>query len=106
MSSSKDDYEKFSGSEDRNELLSTPEDKPTNDGLPSPVSAQVSRSKPKIPTAVIIPVWMALSSAVILYNNHMYSNLNFRYPVFLVTFHLTFAVSENLAPDQRPLMFS
>jgi len=91
MSTSKDDYEKSSASEDRKELLSAPEDKPTNNVLPSPVSAQAPRPKTKIPTVVIIPIWMALSSAVILYNNHMYSKLNFRYPVFLVTFHLTFA---------------
>lgn len=34
---------------------------------------------------------MALSSAVILYNNYLYSTLQFRYPVFVVTWHLTFA---------------
>lgn len=91
MSDPRNDYEKFSGVEDHQELLSVQEDKPTNDALPSPVSAQAPKQKPRIPTAVIIPIWMALSSGVILYNNHMYSTLNFRYPVFLVTFHLTFA---------------
>ncbi|EEB87033.1 hypothetical protein MPER_15805, partial [Moniliophthora perniciosa FA553] len=40
---------------------------------------------------MIIPIWIILSSAVILYNNFLYRDLNFRYPVFLVTWHLTFA---------------
>jgi len=80
-------YEKFAGGE---ELSAPNEVKPSTD-LPSPVSAQVPRSRPKIPAAAIIPIWMCLSSAVILYNNHLYSSLNFRYPVFVVTWHLTFA---------------
>jgi len=84
----KEDYEKFPGSEEHHESLET---KPSNDTLPAPVSAQTPRAKVNIPTAVIVPVWMILSSGVILYNNHMYSTLNFRFPVFLVTFHLTFA---------------
>ena len=67
--------------------------KESNGDLPAPVSAQVSRPKPKVSAAAIIPVWIILSSTVILYNNHLYSTLNFRYPVFLVTWHLTFAVS-------------
>lgn len=84
------DFEKQSFDEPADQLLSAQKD--SND-LPSPVSAQVPRSKPKVSAAAIIPVWIALSSAVILYNNHLYSTLNFRYPVFLVTWHLTFAVS-------------
>ncbi|KIJ58542.1 hypothetical protein HYDPIDRAFT_102434 [Hydnomerulius pinastri MD-312] len=39
---------------------------------------------------------IVLSSAVIIYNNHLYNTLEFRYPVFLVTWHLTFAVSLSL----------
>lgn len=39
---------------------------------------------------MIIPVWM-LSSSVIIYNNYLYNNLNFKFPVFLATFHLGFA---------------
>ena len=84
------DFEKQSFDEPADQLMSAQKD--TND-LPSPVSAQVPRSKPKVSAAAIIPVWIVLSSAVILYNNHLYSTLNFRYPVFLVTWHLTFAVS-------------
>lgn len=63
--------------------------------LPSPVSATQSRptsSKSKLSTTVIIPIWIVLSSSVIIYNNYLYNTLNFRFPVFLVTFHLTFAV--------------
>ncbi|EIN08469.1 TPT-domain-containing protein [Punctularia strigosozonata HHB-11173 SS5] len=40
---------------------------------------------------MIIPVWIALSSAVIIYNNYIYNTIGFKYPVFLVTWHLTFA---------------
>jgi hypothetical protein len=61
--------------------------------LPSPVTATVTKPKPKLSTTVIIPVWIALSSSVIIYNNYLYNTLDFKYPVFLVTFHLTFAVS-------------
>lgn len=62
------------------------------DTLPSPVSAQTQRSKPKISAAAIIPVWIVLSSSVIIYNNYLYNTLEFKFPVFLVTWHLTFAV--------------
>jgi len=85
------DFEKQSFDEPADQLLSPQKD--TANDLPSPVSAQVPRSKPKVSATAIIPVWIVLSSAVILYNNHLYSTLNFRYPVFLVTWHLTFAVS-------------
>ena len=60
--------------------------------LPSPVSAQTPKQKPKLSTAVIIPIWIAISSSVIIYNNYVYNTLNFKYPVILVTFHLGFAV--------------
>ncbi|KAJ7634896.1 TPT-domain-containing protein [Roridomyces roridus] len=59
--------------------------------LPAPVSAQATKPKPKVSVVVIIPVWMALSVSVILYNNYLYNTLKFKYPVFLVTWHLTFA---------------
>jgi len=63
------------------------------DLLPSPASATIPRSSPakKLSTTVIIPIWIVLSSSVIIYNYHLYNTLQFRYPVFLVTFHLTFA---------------
>ncbi|KAG1800275.1 TPT-domain-containing protein [Suillus plorans] len=59
--------------------------------LPSPATAQQTRSRAKFSAATIIPVWIALSSGVIIYNNYIYNTLNFKFPVFLVTWHLTFA---------------
>ncbi|KAH7098383.1 TPT-domain-containing protein [Auriculariales sp. MPI-PUGE-AT-0066] len=44
-----------------------------------------------LPAAAIIPIWMALSASVILYNNYIFTTLEFKYPVFLVTWHLTFS---------------
>ena len=85
------DFEKELSVEPTDQLSSAQKD--SNGDLPCPVSAQSPRPKPKISAAAIIPVWIVLSSAVILYNNHLYSTLNFRFPVFLVTWHLTFAVS-------------
>lgn len=61
--------------------------------LPSPATAQQPRNRAKFSAATIIPVWIALSSGVIIYNNYIYNTLNFKFPVFLVTWHLTFAVS-------------
>ena len=60
--------------------------------LPAPASASQPKSKYKLSAAAIIPIWIVLSSSVIIYNNYLYNTLNFRYPVFLVTFHLGFAV--------------
>ncbi|KAJ6595856.1 triose-phosphate transporter family-domain-containing protein [Mycena vulgaris] len=57
--------------------------------LPVPVSA--SKPKPKVSVMVIIPIWMALSISVILYNNHLFHTLEFKFPIFLVTWHLTLA---------------
>lgn len=58
--------------------------------LPVPVSTQPQ--KPRLTAVVIIPVWIVLSSTVIIYNNYIYNSLYFKYPVFLVTWHLAFAV--------------
>ena len=67
--------------------------------LPSPVSAQAPKPpRPRLSAAAIIPVWMILSSSVIIYNNYLYNTLQFPFPVFLVTWHLTFAV--------RPIHFT
>lgn len=74
-------------------LNAKPEQEPERDAvgpLPSPVSAPAP--KPKLSAAMIIPVWIILSSSVIIYNNYLYNTLNFKFPVFLVTFHLGFAV--------------
>jgi len=62
------------------------------DGLPTPVSTP-TKPRFKLSAAAIIPVWIILSSTVIIYNNYIYNTLEFRYPVFLVTWHLIFAVS-------------
>ncbi|KAF8556073.1 TPT-domain-containing protein [Imleria badia] len=59
--------------------------------LPTPATTPSKPQRTKIPAAAIIPVWILLSSTVILYNNHVYNTYGFRYPVFLVTWHLTFA---------------
>ncbi|KAG8843352.1 hypothetical protein FRB96_004084 [Tulasnella sp. 330] len=47
--------------------------------------------KVKLSATTIIPIWICLSSSVIIYNNYLYNTLGFEYPVFLVTWHLTFA---------------
>jgi hypothetical protein len=62
--------------------------------LPPPASTPSPTSKPKsrMTTAFIIPIWIVLSSTVIIYNNYLYNTLNFKFPVFLVTWHLGFAV--------------
>ncbi|KAG1767995.1 TPT-domain-containing protein [Suillus occidentalis] len=59
--------------------------------LPSPATAQQPRNRAKFSATTIIPLWIVLSSGVIIYNNYIYNSLNFRFPVFLVTWHLTFA---------------
>ena len=74
------------------------EDSRSRSPLPSPAIASLTTSKPKasLSSSTIIPIWIILSSSVIIYNNHIYNTLNFKYPVFLVTWHLTFAVSVRL----------
>ncbi|KAF8220930.1 TPT-domain-containing protein [Tricholoma matsutake] len=57
--------------------------------LPTPVSA--SKPKSRITATGIIPIWIILSSSVIIYNNYLYNTLAFPYPVFTVTWHLFFA---------------
>lgn len=60
--------------------------------LPSPaIAANPPPKKVQLSAATIIPIWIALSSAVIIYNNYLYNTRNFKYPVFTVTWHLTFA---------------
>lgn len=60
--------------------------------LPSPTGSRGSK-KPRVSVWVIVPIWMSLSTSVILYNNYLFNNLKFPYPVFTVTWHLIFAVS-------------
>ncbi|EMR63254.1 hypothetical protein MGN70_012385 [Eutypa lata] len=52
--------------------------------------------KPQPPKAALHPalyvaVWISLSSSVILFNKWILDTLEFRYPVILTTYHLTFA---------------
>ncbi|KAJ8503477.1 hypothetical protein ONZ45_g10834 [Pleurotus djamor] len=95
MASSSQDNDKFTNeestemSEVKRPLLN--ESSENDAPLPTPVQATMPKQKPKISAAMIIPVWIVLSSVVIIYNNHVYNTLNFKYPVFLVTWHLTFA---------------
>jgi hypothetical protein len=63
--------------------------------LPTPAT-QTKPAKFQLSAATIIPIWISISSGVIIYNNYVYNTLQFKYPVFLVTFHLTFAVSTAL----------
>ncbi|KAI0732706.1 TPT-domain-containing protein [Fomitopsis betulina] len=94
MSSSKP-YEKPLSSQEQSssQTLEVHDEKTHHEPLPSPVTAQVARPahKPRLSAAAIIPIWIILSSAVIIYNNYVYNTLQFRFPVFLVTWHLTFA---------------
>ena len=75
-------------------IMSMEYDKDNDDvvDLPSPASSSPSKPKMKLTAAAIIPVWMALSTGVIIYNNYLYNTLEFKFPVFLVTWHLIFAV--------------
>ncbi|KAL7423481.1 hypothetical protein Q5752_001061 [Cryptotrichosporon argae] len=54
-------------------------------------TAQEPARKIVIPAVIIIPIWMACSISVILYNKYVFSTLNFPFPVFLTTFHLLFS---------------
>ena len=88
--------EKITGTAEEEVQMLEVREKAQGEVLPSPVSATAARpaaNKPKLSAAMIIPVWIVLSSAVIIYNNYLYNTLQFRFPVFLVTWHLTFAVS-------------
>ncbi|WFD31802.1 hypothetical protein MSPP1_002841 [Malassezia sp. CBS 17886] len=61
-------------------------------GLPQPaVAAASSGGKRALHPSVIIAIWIALSSSVIVYNKYVLVNLHFPYPVFLTTFHMAFA---------------
>jgi len=73
------------------DISSQLESKEEDSFLPTPVSTPSQKPKFKLSSTTIIPVWIILSSSVIIYNNYLYNTLNFKYPVFLVTFHLTFA---------------
>ncbi|RSH91246.1 hypothetical protein EHS25_009545 [Saitozyma podzolica] len=52
-----------------------------------PEQTRTDRRNP-FSAATIIPIWIALSSAVILYNKYLYTNLNYPYPIFITSYHL------------------
>ncbi|KAF5381284.1 hypothetical protein D9615_008355 [Tricholomella constricta] len=75
-----------------NEKMQNPPDLEMSErssGLPSPASTPTPTRR--LTATTIIPIWIVLSSSVIIYNNYVYNSLDFPYPVFLVTWHLTFA---------------
>lgn len=59
--------------------------------IPLPAVTTQPAPKYKLTAGVIIPIWIVLSMTVILYNNYIYNTIKFKYPVFLVTWHLLFA---------------
>ncbi|KAI1632630.1 TPT-domain-containing protein [Biscogniauxia mediterranea] len=70
-----------------------PRPEPKGPILPT-TSVDVDKAQP--PKTVIHPslyviVWISLSSSVILFNKWILDTLEFRYPVILTTYHLTFA---------------
>lgn len=74
----------------------------------SRTSGEVKREEPTLPTinpdavkpeppkstvhpALYVALWISLSSSVILFNKWILDTLEFRYPVILTTYHMTFA---------------
>ncbi|GAM39331.1 hypothetical protein TCE0_034r10796 [Talaromyces pinophilus] len=80
----------------------------SSDNEKARTSGEVSRPEPVLPTvnpeapkseppkaalhpAFYVGTWIALSSSVILFNKHILDYAQFRYPIFLTTWHLAFA---------------
>ncbi|KIW05779.1 uncharacterized protein PV09_03634 [Verruconis gallopava] len=63
------------------------------DVLPTvnPDAVKPEPPKQSVPAAVYIAVWIALSGAVIIFNKWILHSKEFRYPVFLTTWHLIFS---------------
>lgn len=57
----------------------------------NPEAEKTQPAKAAIPSFVYVIVWISLSSSVILFNKWILDTLNFRYPVILTTYHLSFA---------------
>ncbi|KAJ9165042.1 TPT-domain-containing protein [Coniochaeta hoffmannii] len=57
----------------------------------NPEAEKTQPPKAAIPSFVYVIVWISLSSSVILFNKWILDTLNFRYPVILTTYHLSFA---------------
>jgi len=77
----KDNYELDANSQEVTDQLLPP---------PNSVSAK-TEEKAKLNPALIIAIWISLSSSVIIYNKYILSTLDFPFPIFLTTFHLVFA---------------
>ncbi|KAJ5684096.1 sugar phosphate/phosphate translocator [Penicillium maclennaniae] len=54
-------------------------------------AAEKEAPKAAFHPAVYVSVWITLSSSVILFNKHLLDYANFRFPIILTTWHLTFA---------------
>ncbi|PHH60808.1 hypothetical protein CDD81_1159 [Ophiocordyceps australis] len=57
----------------------------------NPQADKPQASKASIHPALYVLTWIGFSSSVILFNKWLLDTLNFRYPVILTTYHLTFA---------------
>ncbi|KAI0025267.1 TPT-domain-containing protein [Xylariomycetidae sp. FL0641] len=70
-----------------------PRPEPKGPILPTMSTEAEKAQQPKaaMHPAVYVVVWISLSSSVILFNKWILDTLNFRYPVILTTYHLTFA---------------
>ncbi|GAA5891115.1 hypothetical protein JCM6882_006427 [Rhodosporidiobolus microsporus] len=56
-----------------------------------PASLTSAEGVKKIPAPILITIWIALSSSVILQNAYILRSLRFNYPIFLTTWHLVYA---------------
>ncbi|KAK4057689.1 hypothetical protein OIO90_001337 [Microbotryomycetes sp. JL221] len=56
-----------------------------------PPNATTAAQPKKIWPGYVIMIWIALSSSVILQNAYILNKLQFRFPIFLTTFHLVYA---------------
>lgn len=54
-------------------------------------SVVIAGRKIQLTTTFLIPIWIILSTSLIIYNDYIFHTLRFEFPVFLVTFHLLFA---------------
>ncbi|KAJ5792796.1 sugar phosphate/phosphate translocator [Penicillium pulvis] len=54
-------------------------------------AAEKQETKAALHPAVYVSVWITLSSSVILFNKYLLDYANFRFPIVLTTWHLTFA---------------
>lgn len=69
-----------------------PRPEPKGPILPAPATDKASdAAKFNVHPAFYVTVWIACSSSVILFNKWILDTLEFRYPVILTTYHLTFA---------------